>query len=110
MQIHRLLRACAASCSLACTIAASQIPTPADDTKLPPPPASPSTPGLGVDVAPATAAPAPAANLTDAGESPPIIEKDLWQRVRRGFVMAEMSSIQVQNQELWYAKIGRAHV
>ncbi len=33
----------------------------------------------------------------------PLAEKDLWQRVRRGFVMDEMSSPLVQNQELWYA-------
>lgn len=33
----------------------------------------------------------------------PAVEKDLWQRVRRGFAMPELSSPLVQNQELWYA-------
>jgi membrane-bound lytic murein transglycosylase D len=31
------------------------------------------------------------------------IESDLWQRVRRGFVMGELNSPLVQDQELWYA-------
>ncbi len=33
----------------------------------------------------------------------PWVDTDLWQRVRRGFIMADMSSAQVQAQELWYA-------
>ena len=33
----------------------------------------------------------------------PAFETDLWQRVRRGFVMSQLSSPLVQNQELWYA-------
>jgi len=31
------------------------------------------------------------------------VDTDLWQRVRRGFVMDELVSPLVQNQELWYA-------
>jgi membrane-bound lytic murein transglycosylase D len=33
----------------------------------------------------------------------PATETDLWQRVRRGFAMADMDSPSVQSQELWYA-------
>ena len=35
--------------------------------------------------------------------NPAPVESDLWQRVRRGFVMDELVSPLVQNQELWYA-------
>ena len=47
--------------------------------------------------------PPPIATDAAAIEHGATIEKDLWQRVRRGFVMGNMSSAQVQNQELWYA-------
>lgn len=33
----------------------------------------------------------------------PWVDTNVWQRVRRGFVMADMTSTQVQAQELWYA-------
>lgn len=33
----------------------------------------------------------------------PVGDRDLWQRVRRGFVMADMNSPRLQEQELWYA-------
>ena len=33
----------------------------------------------------------------------PISDADLWQRIRRGFVMAELDSGLVQNHEKWYA-------
>jgi membrane-bound lytic murein transglycosylase D len=42
----------------------------------------------------------PLASL-DATTAP--VETDLWQRVRRGFVMGELVSPLVQSQELWYA-------
>ena len=42
----------------------------------------------------------PSASL-DATTAP--VETDLWQRVRRGFVMGELVSPLVQSQELWYA-------
>ena len=43
------------------------------------------------------------APLPTTATEPPVLEKDLWQRVRRGFVMGELVSPHVQNQELWYA-------
>jgi membrane-bound lytic murein transglycosylase D len=33
----------------------------------------------------------------------PVTDQDLWQRVRRGFVMNEMTASAVQGHELWYA-------
>ena len=33
----------------------------------------------------------------------PISDADLWQRIRRGFVMADLDSVHVRNQEKWYA-------
>lgn len=33
----------------------------------------------------------------------PISDADLWQRIRRGFVMAELDSVHVRNHEKWYA-------
>jgi len=48
-------------------------------------------------------APVPASATASPASDSPAVEKDLWQRVRRGFVMGELSSPLVQNQELWYA-------
>ncbi len=52
---------------------------------------SPASPPQTEPDKPATNAPSPAADA------------DLWQRVRRGFVMSELNSPLVQDQELWYA-------
>ncbi|MFM7461918.1 MAG: transglycosylase SLT domain-containing protein, partial [Burkholderiales bacterium] len=43
----------------------------------------------------------PQAAKIDVNPAP--VESDLWQRVRRGFVMGELVSPLVQTQELWYA-------
>ena len=42
-------------------------------------------------------------SFTPSAEPTVTVETDLWQRVRRGFVMGELVSPLVQNQELWYA-------
>ncbi len=44
-----------------------------------------------------------AAARRDFAPYAPVGDRDLWQRVRRGFVMAEMNSPRLQEQELWYA-------
>jgi membrane-bound lytic murein transglycosylase D len=50
-----------------------------------------------------TIAPAAEQQTAKPSNDPAPIETDLWQRVRRGFVMGELVSPLVQSQELWYA-------
>jgi membrane-bound lytic murein transglycosylase D len=47
--------------------------------------------------------PVPTLAVAAAPTAAPNAETDLWQRVRRGFVMQELNSPLVQAQELWYA-------
>jgi membrane-bound lytic murein transglycosylase D len=78
---------CALALSLACpsfaVLAANELPPIAPDS-----------------AAGTSKAKTPSASL-DATTAP--VETDLWQRVRRGFVMGELVSPLVQSQELWYA-------
>jgi membrane-bound lytic murein transglycosylase D len=59
---------------------------------------------------PTSSAPSPSPSSETAVQVPivpsvgaPFADPDLWQRVRRGFVMSDMVSPLVQDQELWYA-------
>ncbi len=52
-----------------------------------------------VEANPSLIAP-PAVELVPAT---PVNDADLWQRIRRGFVMADLDSVMVQNHERWYS-------
>ncbi len=52
-----------------------------------------------VEANPSLIAP-PAVELVPAA---PVSDADLWQRIRRGFVMADLDSVMVQNHERWYS-------
>lgn len=62
----------------------------------------------GTGIAQTTSPPPETESAIEVDQSTPqtqamTIESDLWQRVRRGFVMGELNSPLVQDQELWYA-------
>ena len=53
-----------------------------------------------VEANPSLVTPPPAVELLPAA---PVSDTDLWQRIRRGFVMADLDSAMVQNHERWYS-------
>ncbi|MSQ66456.1 MAG: LysM peptidoglycan-binding domain-containing protein [Limnohabitans sp.] len=60
-------------------------------------------PQSAVNAAPAPAAPQELPDL-DALDQPPDISIDLWERIRRGFVMQDLQMDLVQDREHWYAQ------